>query len=96
MTRSTSGDLIQEDPEIERTINRIRRTRAKEVVVQGLQELGEEEVQSNPQPQSTMAEEYKTISDYTRPSLTETDSSVLRPPVAANNFEIKPNTIQMV
>ena len=96
MTRSTSGELIQEDPKIERTINRIRRTRVKEVVVQGLQELGEEEVQSNPQPQSTMAEEHRTISDYARPSLTGTESSVLRPPIAANNFEIKPNTIQMV
>ena len=96
MTRSTSGELIQEDPETERTINRIRRTRAKEVVVQGLQELGEEEVQSNPQPQPTTDEEHRIISDYARPSLAGTESSVLRLPVATNNFQIKPNTIQIV
>ena len=36
------------------------------------------------------------MSDYTRPLLTGTESSIARPGVAANNFEIKPNIIQMV
>ena len=34
--------------------------------------------------------------DYARPSLDGTQSSITRPTVAANTFEIKPNIIQMV
>ncbi|KAK5839325.1 hypothetical protein PVK06_008102 [Gossypium arboreum] len=34
--------------------------------------------------------------DYAKPSLIETESSIVRPAVAANNFELKPNTIQMI
>ena len=37
-----------------------------------------------------------TMSDYARPNLMGAESSILRPTVAANNFEIKPNIIQMV
>ena len=38
----------------------------------------------------------RTMSDYARPNLMGAESSILRPTVAANNFEIKPNVIQMV
>ncbi|KAA3472708.1 Integrase, catalytic core [Gossypium australe] len=34
--------------------------------------------------------------DYVKPSLTGTESSIVRPTIAANNFELKPNTIQMI
>ncbi|KAK5818848.1 hypothetical protein PVK06_023794 [Gossypium arboreum] len=34
--------------------------------------------------------------DYAKPSLTRTESSIVRPTVAANTFELKPNTIQMI
>ncbi|KAK5811521.1 hypothetical protein PVK06_026861 [Gossypium arboreum] len=34
--------------------------------------------------------------DYAKPSLTGTKLSIVRPAVAANNFELKPNTIQMI
>ena len=34
--------------------------------------------------------------DYTRPSLEGTRTCIARPAVAVNNFEIKPNIIQMV
>ncbi|KAK5802480.1 hypothetical protein PVK06_030073 [Gossypium arboreum] len=34
--------------------------------------------------------------DYAKPTLTGTESSIVRPVVAANNFELKPNTIQMI
>ena len=43
-----------------------------------------------------MAEPQRIISKYAKPSLTRTESSIVRPNVAANNFEIKPNIIQMV
>ena len=34
--------------------------------------------------------------DYCRPNLDGASTSIARPRVAANNFEIKPNVIQMV
>ncbi|KAK5824743.1 hypothetical protein PVK06_019527 [Gossypium arboreum] len=45
-------------------------------------------VNQNPAP--------RTMYDYVRPSLTGTESSIVRPVVAANTFELKPNTIQMI
>ncbi|KAK5818852.1 hypothetical protein PVK06_023798 [Gossypium arboreum] len=38
----------------------------------------------------------RTMYDYAKPSLTGTESSIVRSTVAANNFELKPNTIQMI
>ncbi|KAK5824559.1 hypothetical protein PVK06_019339 [Gossypium arboreum] len=38
----------------------------------------------------------RTMYDYATPSLIGTDSSIVRPTVAANTFELKPNTIQMI
>ncbi|NAW23488.1 retrotransposon gag domain-containing protein, partial [Salmonella sp. gx-f9] len=37
-----------------------------------------------------------TMYDYAKPSLTGTELSIVRPAVAANTFELKPNTIQMI
>ena len=34
--------------------------------------------------------------DYAKPTLTGTESSIVRPAIAANNFELKPITIQMI
>ncbi|KAK5845857.1 hypothetical protein PVK06_002093 [Gossypium arboreum] len=45
-------------------------------------------VNQNPTP--------RTIYDYAKPSLTGAKSSIVRPAVAVNNFELKPNTIQMI
>ncbi|KAK5785445.1 hypothetical protein PVK06_040032 [Gossypium arboreum] len=45
-------------------------------------------VNQNPAPHS--------MYDYAKPSLTGTESSIVRPVVAANTFELKPNTIQMI
>ena len=36
------------------------------------------------------------MSDYTRLPLEEAESKIARPTIAANNFEIKPNLIQMI
>ena len=45
-------------------------------------------VNQNPAP--------RTMYDYAKPSLTRTESSIVRSAVAANTFELKPNTIQMI
>ncbi|KAG8499425.1 hypothetical protein CXB51_005933 [Gossypium anomalum] len=38
----------------------------------------------------------RTMYDYAKPNLTGIESSIVRPTIAANNFELKPNTIQMI
>ena len=43
-----------------------------------------------------MVEPQRTMFSYARPNMSGTKSSIVRPAVAANNFEIKPNIIQMV
>ena len=40
-----------------------------------------------------MVENQRTMSDYARPSLTRIETSIIRPDVAANSFEIKLNVI---
>ncbi|KAK5811227.1 hypothetical protein PVK06_026551 [Gossypium arboreum] len=37
-----------------------------------------------------------TMYDYAKPSLIGTESSIVRPAIATNNFELEPNTIQMI
>ncbi|KAA3483470.1 RING-H2 finger protein ATL63 [Gossypium australe] len=37
-----------------------------------------------------------TMFDYAKPHLTGAESSIIRPTISANNFELKPNTIQMI
>ncbi|KAG8493789.1 hypothetical protein CXB51_011098 [Gossypium anomalum] len=38
----------------------------------------------------------RTMYDYAKPNFTGTESSIVRPAIAAKNFELKPNTIQMI
>ncbi|KAG8498696.1 hypothetical protein CXB51_005123 [Gossypium anomalum] len=45
-------------------------------------------VDQNPTP--------RTMYDYAKPTLEGVESSIVRPAIAANNFELKPNTIQMI
>ncbi|KAK5824792.1 hypothetical protein PVK06_019576 [Gossypium arboreum] len=57
------------------------------------------ENQENPLPPAIAANQNPTshtMYDYAKPSLTGTESSIVRPTVAANNFELKLNTIQMI
>ena len=41
-------------------------------------------------------EQPRTLSDYAKPTLKGSQSSIVKPPVAANNFELKLAFIQMV
>jgi len=45
-------------------------------------------VNQNPTP--------RTMYDYAKPNLAGVESSIIRPVIAANNFELKLNTIQMI
>src|SRR5262249_32379838 len=81
MTRSSGSILIEPDPEIERTLHQ-RRTKHQRV----------------PSEESTteMAEAQRMMMDYAKPSFDRTNSSIARPTVAANTFEIKPAIIQII
>ena len=85
MTRSSTSELIPEDPEIERTVLRLLRENRRQHLANSTQNQF-----------ANMEDQTRTMSDYAKPSLTGTQSSITRPAVAANNFEIKPNIIQMV
>ena len=57
------------------------------------------ENQENPLPSAIAANQNpapRTMYDYAKPSLIGIESSIVRPAVAANTFELKPNTIQMI
>ncbi|KAH7655814.1 S-adenosyl-L-methionine-dependent methyltransferase protein [Dioscorea alata] len=41
-------------------------------------------------------EQQRTLADFARPAVMGTQSSIVRPPITANNFELKPSFIQML
>src|SRR5262249_26551465 len=81
MIRGLGSILVEPDPEIERTLHQ-RRTEHQRV----------------PSEESTteMAEPQRTMMDYAKLSFDDTNSSITRPVVAANTFEIKPAIIQII
>ncbi|KAA3460523.1 retrotransposon gag protein [Gossypium australe] len=99
--RNPTGPLLY-DSDVEGTIRRNRRE-----IRRSLNYINEEQeaeinttkvmAENNPPPPE-MAEHHapRTMYDYAKPSLTGTESSIVRPTIAANNFELKPNTIQMI
>lgn len=80
MPRLKSLDFYFFDPKIERTLKASKK-------------------QKNITPTSTMADQYleeKTLRDYCMPSINEATSSIRRPVIQANHFEIKVAIIQMI
>ena len=61
-----------------------------------LKETGEVEVSVVVEQSETMAAPWRCILDYARPNLDGATSSIIRPLIAGNNFELNPNFIQMV
>ena len=105
MTRGNPSELVEADPEIERTAlrNLRNRLRQREEEIDREREAAMDDNEQNPrqQPPGRVLQgnpvfQPMTMSDYARPDLRGTESSIVRPAVAANNFEIKPNIIQMV
>ena len=107
MTRRNPSRLLLFNEEIDRTVCRNQRE-----IRQSLRYTEDEQEDDTQPPTKEMAENQGnqlppaiaanqnpvpcTMYDYTKPSLTETESSIVRPTVAANTFELKPNTIQMI
>ena len=69
------------DPEIERTLRQLKKEKKKE---------------ANTSLSNMVNQEQKALRDYTMPSVNGATSSITKPTIQANNFEIKPAIIQMI
>ena len=86
MRRTRSLELVPIDFDIDRTLRRLNRER-KQLVLEEESVMGEEINGENQVPN-------RTLKDYSIPNVTI--SSIRRPAVQANNFEIKSGIIQMI
>ncbi|KAL0405105.1 UNVERIFIED_CONTAM: hypothetical protein Slati_3824400 [Sesamum latifolium] len=94
MTRSHGEELTSYDPEIERTFHQ----RNKSI------ERGKNSGETDPEEQLVIFEPTMEIMgaverlmmEYSFPTADETISSIVKPSVEANNFEIKPSIIQII
>ena len=90
----SSRSLLPFDPEIERTFRRRQRSASRESVEVLIEELFVELPL-----EERMAEQEvnrRALRDFALPSAQGSQTSITRPTVNANNFEIKPSLIQMV
>jgi hypothetical protein len=106
MTRRTYEELVEFDPEIERIFSRLRRAihqkfdqssqidNKKVAVNQSLENIEVNQDGNNNANSGNGAR--RIIVEFARPVISEINSSIIRPRVEANNFEIKPNIIQMI
>ncbi|KAH9780498.1 hypothetical protein KPL71_008102 [Citrus sinensis] len=79
--------ILKFDPEIERTCGRLNRER-KEALQEQQLIMADEAFPKN--------EDVRPLRDYVVPTVNGARSSIARPAVQANNFEIKPAIIQMI
>ena len=61
-----------------------------------LEKEKEEEVVTMAEPIANTNANTKALMDFSQPKIDDIQSSIVRPAIAANTFEIKPGTIQMV
>ncbi|KAH9697798.1 hypothetical protein KPL71_023761 [Citrus sinensis] len=87
MRRSRSFDLLSFDPEIEGTCRRLNREKRETLQEQQLI-MAYEALHGN--------KDARPLRDYVVPTVNGAGSSIARPAVQANNFEIKPAIIQMI
>ena len=81
MTRSKLLEHTLFDPEIERTLRQLKQEKKKE---------------ANTSLSNMADQEQKALRDYATPSVNGATSSIRRPAIQANNFEIKSAIIQMI
>ncbi|KAK8933617.1 hypothetical protein KSP39_PZI015946 [Platanthera zijinensis] len=103
MTRGSPSVILDLDHEIERTLRRRLRfqgptlqipvERSDSYSTLRMDNPNQEEVLQRPNQEEVVQ---RTMSHYARPNLEGTESSIVRPAIANNNFELKPSIIQMV
>lgn len=89
MTRSKNRELIPFDPEIERTLRDLRRENERLKIMA-------EEVPIVPIEPAAVVGDTRSLRDYAIPTVTGAGTSITRPTIDANNFEIKPAIIHMI
>ena len=103
--RSKGAELDPYDSEIERTIRKLRKVRKQgsnqEAVPMGDRTVNpnqtrneEERIEENVARNNVV--DQRALKDYSSPTLEGSVSSIRRPPIPVNNFEIKPAIIQMI
>ena len=94
MTRSRDTELLPFDPEIERACQRNRRLQRQSTSVSSntMADLREEEAETRAETRA----DTRVLRDYAMPTVMDTLSGIRKPPIPANNFEIKPAIIHMV
>ena len=81
LTRSTSDNNLNFDPEIDLTLRALR-----------MEQRQRRENQLNRMAQP----ERRTLGDFSMPDISGSFGGIVAPAIANNNFEIKPSIIQMV
>ena len=94
MHRRDTLELVEFDPKIERTLRNIRRNQREEMAQHGNEMIPGEQV--NVAINEARNGANRSLLDYVKPTLNGASTSIRRPPVQANNFEIKPAIIQMI
>ncbi|KAK8954476.1 hypothetical protein KSP39_PZI002181 [Platanthera zijinensis] len=97
MTRASSSNNPEShfDLEIERTFRRRLQSRGQDLPIIFEESIGDTNIATMGDPNPNEAQQ-RTMSYYARPNLEGTQSSIVRPTIANNNFEIKSSIIQMV
>ncbi|XP_070019929.1 uncharacterized protein [Nicotiana sylvestris] len=109
MTHYSIKELVNCDPEIERSL-RLRRKRqalsSQSIACEGMENQEVENINPPEVPPPVQIEDQfdevapsptnKILRDYARPDRFNCESSVRKPPVAANNFEIRTGLIQTI
>ncbi|XP_070026274.1 uncharacterized protein [Nicotiana sylvestris] len=109
MTRSSIKELINYDPEIKRFLRLRRKGQAlssQSIACEGMEYQEVENINPREIPPSVQIEDQfdevaprpanRILRDYARPDRFNCESSVRKPPVAANNFEIRTGLIQTI
>ena len=91
MTRTGYSNLLSLDPEIERTIRRLQQERNMAAEDPNDINLGVDMATEG--QHEAIRPVHHSLNDYITPSITDAASSIRRPSVRANNFEIKSTMI---
>ncbi|MED6149572.1 hypothetical protein PIB30_063763, partial [Stylosanthes scabra] len=86
----------QFDPEIERMLRKLKKKTKQQQHIREEEQVEFEEVEQDNMAAVDGNEQRRILGDYTIPSTASCGSSIVRPTVEANNFELKPSLIHLV
>ncbi|XP_073016723.1 uncharacterized protein [Primulina eburnea] len=90
-------NLVPLDLEIESTLRSIRRARRNNNLTLEFESEAESEIDRKPEVEEMAGEEdNRTLMELHRPAFEGYGSSIIRPTIQANTFELKPGIIQMI